>query len=189
VVLEPVIVGGPPPLPARLPEVASRAGIDLEPVDVHDVAGTRWLRACLWPEQPERIERLEAAIGIAREAPPPLLRGDALALLPGVIAAAPPEATVCVFHSMVMTYFPREYRAHFIEVLRVAALRRPIAWVALEAPRVVPGIVPPALEDGADAERTSAMIISLTLLDGARREDRVLARAHPHGAWLEWLGQ
>src|SRR3977135_3253648 len=76
------IVGGRP-VPARaLPEVAARIGVDLDPVDVTDADDARWLRACLWPDQPERAARLEAEMALAATAPPLLLGGDRAAVGP-----------------------------------------------------------------------------------------------------------
>ena len=72
-------VVGARPIPARaMPEVVGRVGVDLDPVDVTDADDARWLRACLWPDQPERIARLEAEMALAATAPPLLLRGDAV---------------------------------------------------------------------------------------------------------------
>ena len=38
--------------------------------------GARLLEAFVWPDQPERLERLRAAIEIVRADPPELIRGD-----------------------------------------------------------------------------------------------------------------
>jgi hypothetical protein len=52
-------------LPAR---VVGRFGFDRAPVDVRDEGAMRWLRACLWPGQTERLYRFEQAVRFAREA-------------------------------------------------------------------------------------------------------------------------
>ena len=63
---------GDRPIPARaMPEVVARVGVDLDPVDVTDADDARWLRACVWPDQPERAARLEAEMALAATAPPP----------------------------------------------------------------------------------------------------------------------
>jgi len=70
---------GDRPIPTRaMPEVVARVGVDLDPVDVTDADDARWLRACLWPDQPERAARLEAEMALAATAPPLLLQGDAV---------------------------------------------------------------------------------------------------------------
>ncbi|MGH3861893.1 DUF2332 domain-containing protein, partial [Actinokineospora sp.] len=63
-------------VPTRaMPEVVARVGVDPDPVDVTDADDARWLRACLWPDQPERVARLEAELAVAATAPPLLLHG------------------------------------------------------------------------------------------------------------------
>jgi hypothetical protein len=62
--LEGVFVDGAPP-PAAV-AVVERSGCDPNPVDVHSPEGRLTLLACTWPDQLERIRRLEAGIGIAR---------------------------------------------------------------------------------------------------------------------------
>ena len=58
---------GDRPVPARaMPEVVARIGVDLDPVDVTDADSTRWLRACLAPDQSERAARLEAELTLDR---------------------------------------------------------------------------------------------------------------------------
>ena len=50
-----------------------------------------WLRALVWPDQPQRLDRLDRAIALYRQAPARDLRGDALALLPDALADVPPQ--------------------------------------------------------------------------------------------------
>ena len=65
---------GDRPVPARaMPEVVARIGVDLDPVDVTDADDARWLRACLWPDQP--ASGLEAEMALAATAPPLLVAG------------------------------------------------------------------------------------------------------------------
>jgi hypothetical protein len=76
-----------PPIPPVMPTIAQRCGIDLAPVDVTDDAQCRWLEACLWPGQPDRVVRLQGAIALARRHPPVLHAGSALERLPSILAA------------------------------------------------------------------------------------------------------
>jgi hypothetical protein len=54
------------PLPARLPDVAARIGIDLNPLDAADPDDRAWLRALVWPgpNAADRLQRLDAAAEI-----------------------------------------------------------------------------------------------------------------------------
>ncbi len=57
---------GPVPLPARVPAISWRAGLDLNPLDVTRADDARWLSCLVWPGEGDRAQRLEAAIGPAR---------------------------------------------------------------------------------------------------------------------------
>ena len=115
--------GAMPPLDP--PPVAWRAGIDLSPVDLRDPDDVRWLRACLWPDQRARHERFDAAVEVARvHGPVDIRRGDALAMLPGVIESAPAGALLCVFHTAALAYFTREQIADLARAARGARARR-----------------------------------------------------------------
>ncbi len=45
-----------------LPEVVSRVGIDPSPLDLSLEDDRLWLQACLWPEEPRRVDRLDAIV-------------------------------------------------------------------------------------------------------------------------------
>src|SRR5437016_1715579 len=80
---------GPVPLPARIPAISWRAGLDLNPLDVTREDDARWLACLVWPGEGDRAQRLEAAIASARRDPPAVHRGDMLTDLPSLAAQAP----------------------------------------------------------------------------------------------------
>lgn len=53
-----------------LPEIATRRGYDLRPLDPDDEESARWLRACVWPGQEGRLRRLDRAIDAWRSTDP-----------------------------------------------------------------------------------------------------------------------
>jgi hypothetical protein len=163
---------GPVPLPRRLPQVIWRAGIDLEPIDLSDADAVRWLEALVWPDQPERLERLREAVAIARADPPPLFRGDLIERLGDVAAAAPRDATLVVFHTAVLAYLEPARREEFERA--VAGLGA--HWISNEGANVISDLsVPSALA----AKLSRSFVIA---------QDRSpVALADPHGAWIEWI--
>lgn len=186
-----------PPLPATMPDVASRAGIDLQPIDVRDPAAVRWLRACIWPEQRERAALLQRAVAVARESPPALVAGDALDRLPGVIAAIPREVPVCLYHSATLAYFAPAAREAFGELVARRAGERPLFWLSSEGPGPLhESVVAHAREWRRRDEAASAAgkpgllachwLVLITFAQG-RRTERPLAALGTHGTWLEWL--
>ena len=163
---------GEVPVPAQVPDVAARIGIDLRPLDPADPDDRAWLRALIWPgpEAAARLERLDAAAGIAANEPARLLAGDLLDRLPDALEMVPAGCTVVVFHTAVLPYLPRQRRAAFLDL--VGSL--PVRWIAQEAPGVVPGTGPEP-PGGWGTE----FVLSL---DG-----RPLARTAPHGGRIDWL--
>ena len=96
----------PVPLPAALPVIADRVGLDRSPIDVHDEEAVRWLEACVFPDRVDRIERLRTAVEIARAEPVRLVPGDGVDG-PGRRwrRRCVRTAALCVFHSWALTYF------------------------------------------------------------------------------------
>jgi hypothetical protein len=161
---------GSVPLPARIPAIAWRAGLDLNPLDVTSDDDVRWLSCLLWPGEGDRDRRLAAAVASARRDPPTVHRGDLLTDLPALAALAPSDATLVIYHSCVLFYVAAQERERFAGT--VGALRA--VWLSAEEPGVVPGTAVPAYGGG------NANVVA--------RDGRPLAYADGHGAWLEWLG-
>ena len=161
---------GPVPLPARLPEITWRAGLDLSPLDVTSDDDVRWLSCLVWPGEGDREQRLAAAIATARRDPPVVHRGDLLTDLPALAAQAPAAATLVVYHSAVLAYVTPEDRERFAATVRDL----PAVWLSSEGPGIVPGLLPVPPCDGAPFVLARDGRTPLALADG-------------HGTWLHWL--
>lgn len=159
-----------------------RGGLDRSPIDLTDDASARWLTACVWPEQRERVARLESAIELARMQEWSVRRGDAVEGLPAAIDAIPRELHAVVVTSWVVFYFDLAQRAAFEAAL--FGLGRPVSWLSLEHPGVVDVPTPTADHAGVDPSA-----IGLVSVDGGAVERSFLGWAHPHGRWLDWRAQ
>ncbi len=164
---------GPPPPLAEV-RVVARRGVDLNPVDVGDPAARGRLLAYVWPEQSERIARLEAALAAAAADLPPVDRGDAAAWVEAHVAPVEGRCGV-VFHSIAFQYFPPETQARIAAHMAAAGERAtasaPLAWLRYEL----------------DVSASAGAPPTLRLRSWPGGEDRLLAHAHPHGASIRWL--
>jgi hypothetical protein len=158
-----------PPLPAVLPAVARRVGLDLNPIDVRDPDAALWLRALVWPDEAGRADLLQHAMHIASQHPPTLLGGDALDQLAAVLAGVPEDQTLCVFHTHTLNQFSPEARARLASLLAHQASKRDLYQISIEWL----GREHPCLE-------------LVSFVDGARSQE-LLAYCGSHGEWLEWL--
>jgi hypothetical protein len=168
---------GSPPAPA-LPDLAWRAGLDAAPVDVDDPAATRWLEACVWPEQTDRLARLRAAVAVARAHPVPLHRGDAVDDLPAVAAGAPDDAHLVVTHTWVLAYLEDARRAAFERTLDGLARGRDLDRIGMEGPGALPG--------WPRGEPTEPSRLLRSRWRAGTRTERFVADVDDHGRWLRW---
>jgi hypothetical protein len=113
--------------------VADRVGIDLSPVDPTDPAATEWLRACVWPEHTERLDRLDAALAEVAAARPRMVAGDMVSALPGVLSTVDDDVVPCVFSSSALMYLSTAERRRLAATLAGFGARRDLTVVLNEA--------------------------------------------------------
>jgi len=165
-------VTGPVPMPPDVPNLAWRAGLDLNPIDPANAQDRRWLQALVWPEHTERAGRLSAALEVAARVRPRVLRGDITRDVEALLEEAPSASTVVVSHSATLTYLEAGERLAFISLLRASGVHR----LGAEAPGVLPD-VDERVRDLAAAQ--GLFVVSL--------DEAPLALADPHGRTLRWL--
>ena len=174
---------GDRPVPTRaLPPVVARIGIDRDPLDVTDPDDARWLRACVPPDEAQQKARLEAELALAAAAPPLLLRGDPLDVLPDAVARVPTGALPVVLTTWALSAFPPERRLGFLQRLQDAASARTVAWVSVEGVGVAP-----AIPTFGDRRASGHSIIAVALLDGATLHAEAVGRCWSRGRLLSWL--
>lgn len=159
--------------PALMPQIVARAGVDQAPIDVRDPAIAERLIAYVWPDQTERVARIEGAIAIACQGPMLVERGDAADWVEDRLAQAQPQGVLrVVMHSVFWQYLAEITRQRIEDAIQRTGERstpaRPLAWLRFE-----PG------------PNLWTMALTLRLWPGG--EEHCLAHCHPHGAWIEWM--
>lgn len=151
----------------KFPQVASRVGLELNPVNVDSPEDRLWLKALIWPELKHRLVRLEMAIATARAHPHKIVAGDALANLGPVATATPRDGVLVVYHSHVTYQFSEEMRERLTRTLETLSRERPVYRISIEWDGGQYPVVVGRYENGAATKRTVAL-------------------CDPHGAWIEW---
>lgn len=151
-------------LPAHPPAIATRIGLDLNPIGPNDADATEWLEALVWPEHVDRLARLCAALDIRRDTDVRMVAGDAAVTLREVEASLPPGPMV-VFHTVMAYQLDQEQRQALDAAVAEVAERRPVARVSMEPAR------------GAGHQH-----IQMGLALGTAE---VKASAHAHGRWID----
>ena len=128
-------VGDPPALSGPL-DVASRRGCDVDPIDPTTDEGRLRLRSYVWPDQPVRRARLDAALLVAERLPVTVDRADAITWLGPLLAAPVPGVLTVVVHSIAFQYLSPPDRTAFLALLDDAGSRAtadaPLAWLRME---------------------------------------------------------
>jgi hypothetical protein len=160
-------VSGAPALDAP-PAIAERIGVDLEPVDLRDARARRWLLACVWPDNPDRVVRLRAAIELALADPPTVVRGDALELLAQLVG--PPSE----LHPVIWP-----------PPLDELGAMRDLTWIGFEQPGEVPGL-PATTVPGVAHDPDDCALMVVRYRRGERTVQRV-ADADGHARAMRWF--
>lgn len=159
------------PIPPSHPEIIWRAGLDLNPLDVRSAEDMQWLKTLVWPEQTERLSRLEAAISVARRDPPKVIAGDLLEATEALAAQAPGNARLVIFHTAVLNYVAPEVRKQFATLVKDIGAE----WLANEGARILPEVTSTNLLE----DRPGAFVLS--------HNGCAIARTGPHGQFVDYL--
>ena len=160
-----------------LPKLAFRVGLDLDPIDVRSAGSTLWLRALIWPEEQERANLLQHAVQLAQPDPPELIAGDALELLPDILAAVPQDSALCVFHNSTVNQFSREAREHLSALIAEHGAKRDLFVVSMEGAGL----------DPTESRAKAHLMLKLVQFESCVKTERRLAYYDTHGRWIEWL--
>jgi hypothetical protein len=163
--------GKAPPLAAPL-QIAARLGNDQSPLSAAREDDRRRLLAYIWPDQFDRLKRLEAALDITAKHPVEIVKEDAARFLASCLVRKAHDGVArVVFHTIVLQYATPETRAAVKETLAAAGARAsenaPLARFSME-------------HEKPDQPAT----VRLTLWPGG--EERIIGQSDSHGGWADW---
>jgi hypothetical protein len=165
---------GDAPIPvATTATIVARHGFDAAPLDASRDDDLTWLRACIWPGENARLDRLARAVdafrALASSPAPPRLEMADLADVPAHLdrlsRGAVPEGVLLAYQTVVRDYLAEASKTRYLEgMTRWVAAEAPAGprriWIELEAApegRKDPGGLPMALAahlaDGAGGAR------------------------------------
>ncbi|WP_424770241.1 DUF2332 domain-containing protein [Pontixanthobacter sp.] len=161
----------PPDVPV---EIVGIRGCDQSPVDLSDHEAALRLKSYVWPEAAARMARIDAAIQLAVEQAPEIMKQDAGDFVAGLLARPQPAGVTTVLnHSIVWQYISETTRAQITAAMeqagKTATAQRPLAWVTLETNR-----------------ETFRHELHVRYWPGGGQKT-LLACGHPHGVWAQWL--
>lgn len=114
----------------RMPQIASRTGIDLNIIDPKSEEDRRWMLACCFPELKQEQKNLSTAMDLVANTDISWYEGDALLHVPRVLAQTPDP--ICFYHSACLFYWPKEAKEALEQQLLEASKGRTILRIAME---------------------------------------------------------
>lgn len=157
------------------PPVALRLGFDIAPLDARDSDTAQWLRACVWPGESARLQRLEQAIAaftaLAESDQAPELRRCALPDAPAQLSGLPADCCALALQTIVRDYLAPDVFQRYDAAMHAWLRERPALralWSQLEL-----------IKDAPSAEQVAGITVRFVDRSGSLRE-LLLARTHPH---------
>jgi hypothetical protein len=157
-----------------------RAACDVQPVDLTAEGEDLRLASYVWADQPERLQRLQAAVAVARQQMVAqgvkVQAAKAAAFLRQQLMLRLPGQALVLMHSVMWQYLPAAEQAAIVALMNAAGAAStpdtPLAWLRFEPPK-------PDVQ----------MELRCRLWNGSTPEgdERLLAHCHPHGAFVDWL--
>jgi hypothetical protein len=170
--------GPAPRFPAHA-AIRHRAACDQNPLNASNAEDRLRLRSYIWPDQPERLERLNAAMEIAEAQAITPDAGDAADWIKAKLAARAKDALTVIYHSVFFQYPPQAVRDAITLAIEAEGARAteeaPLAWLRFE-----PGGILGRAQDGAS--------MTLELIEWPSKRRRILADIDPHGRFVHWHG-
>jgi len=162
--------GGIPPLGAP-PTIASRLGLELNPVNLENADERDWLRAVIHADHVARHTRIEAVLALPSHEHAEIRGGDALVLLPEALSRLPADGVACVYHTFAVYQFSTEMQQALEEIFHKASLYRPIWRLSNEW--------------GPDGKCP----LTLACYEAGQQHQKTLAYCSIHGWWIEWIAE
>jgi hypothetical protein len=183
-------VGTPPSLPADVPQIHQRVGIDLNPVNALDPAERLWIDALIPPDMTEERRQIRAALDLRARTALPIVKGDALIVVPQYLEKMPDP--ICILAAHCLYQWPKEAREALDLQLRRASRARTLYFIRIDHPlaldrtRARPATLP---GDTAPAEAIAPMEHEAVLLTYRNGEavETLLARYDGYGRRAMWL--
>jgi hypothetical protein len=167
---------GPPP-PDHQVEITAINACDQQPIDLADPASALRVKSYVWPENHDRLARMDAAILLASQKRPDVAKADAADWVEQRLSAPQDAGTTRVFnHSIVWQYIPKGRRDRITAAIEAAGVKatpqKPLAWLQLETNRA-----------------TFRHELAIRYWDGSDDSgaEYLLGQAQAHGKWVEWF--
>ncbi|KQZ15352.1 hypothetical protein ASD44_15755 [Mesorhizobium sp. Root554] len=184
------ILDGKPHLDNPMPAIAQRVGVDLVEVDCSSADERLWMEAMLFPEWIEERRRLRSALAFRASTPLEIVIGNALDVLPALIADMP--GPICVLHSHSLGQWSEASRLGLDRLLCEQSRTRTLHRIGVEAygdqppQRIRERLIKIAGAGIPLTRRSLPCPVVHTVYENSSRTERIIAEVDGLGSWIDW---
>ncbi len=157
--------------------IASRIGIDQNPVDLRQKDQADWLKALIWPNHTNRFGRMEAAVELACDRTQNfLIKGDTIPDFRAAIDSIPRDQLVIIYHTHVLYQFSQQERESFWQMLEEVSKERDFYYINAECTRTQ-----------RIKHETADTPVELVTYKNFQKTETLVAITNGHADWIQFI--
>ena len=155
--------------------INNKIGIDQNPLDLRNLDNANWLKALIWADLTERIEKIEQAISVAKKENIQFEKTNSLQDFEDIIRRQNSEVPLVIYHTHVLYQFTQDEREKFWNLIDKIGKERDLTYLAAEGSKVFKndfGI--------------NGILVQLTEYQKGSKISRIIAETNGHANWIKW---
>lgn len=155
--------------------INKKIGIDQNPLDLRNQENADWLKALIWADLTERMQKIEQAIKIAKQEKIQFEKTSKLEKFADIIRSQKKEIPLVIYHTHVLYQFSPEARKEFWDLLDLIGQERDFMYLATEWHTIFQkdyGI--------------KSVLVELTEYKAGQKTSRLVAETNGHANWIKW---
>lgn len=161
----------------NIPKIKTRIGIDQNPLDITKKANAVWLKALIWADQTERIDRINQAIKIANSLNTKYIKANTLSTFEEIINDQDTSIPLVVYHTHVLYQFTKEEHLAFWELMDNIGKKRTLIYLAVEGSKVF---------QKNNTFGAGEVLVELNTYKSGSKLSKIAAITNGHANWIKW---
>ena len=158
--------------------IIKKIGIDQNPLDLKIESNEKWLKALIWADLTERVEKMEQAISVAKQANIEFKKASDLVSFKRIIQEQNNNIPLVIYHTHMLYQFNQEERESFWKLIDEVGNKRDITYIATEGSRVF------KTDYG-----LRGILVELTEYKNGTKNNRIIAETNGHANWIKWKNE
>ena len=169
------IKGGELPKFENIVQIKNKIGIDQNPIDLKVNENANWLKALVWADNTERLEKVEQAIQIAQQEHIQFKKAKTILEFEEIIQNQEKNTPLVIYHTHVLYQFTVEERKEFWGLIDTIGSNRDLTYLAAEGRSVF------KKDYG-----LNATIVEITKYQKGVKTTEVVATPNGHANRIKW---